>query len=106
VTSFAGGVAQAGYMARVRDLAPQRCLVVPVDVGKRAAVALIADHYGQIVEEPFEFALTASGIRQLLAVVAAAVKRVDAASMRLGIEAAGHYHRALLRRCATRGSML
>lgn len=93
--SFAGGVAQAGYMVQVRDLAPPRCLVVPVDVGKHTAVTLIADHYGQVIEEPFEFALTASGIRSLTAAVAAAAKRVDAASVRLGVEAAGHYHRAL-----------
>ncbi|MGI5182311.1 hypothetical protein ACQEVZ_39105 [Dactylosporangium sp. CA-152071] len=61
MASFAGGVAQAGYVDRIRDLAPQRCLVVPVDVGKRTAVALVADHYGQIIVAPFEFDLTVSG---------------------------------------------
>ena len=34
---FAGGRAQAEYMTRVRGIAPERCLVVPVDVGKRSA---------------------------------------------------------------------
>ena len=34
---FAGGRAQAEYMTRVWGIAPERCLVVPVDVGKRSA---------------------------------------------------------------------
>jgi transposase len=75
VSRFAGGVAQAAYVARVRvrDLAPQRCLVVPVDVGKRSAMALPADHYGEVVAEPFTFELTVSGGRLFADTVAAAV---------------------------------
>jgi transposase len=95
VASFAGGAAQAGYVARVRDLAPQRCLVVPVDVGKRTAMALVADHYGQIVGEPFEFGLTVSGVQILITAIDEVSKRVAAGSVRVGIEAAGHYHQAL-----------
>jgi transposase len=95
VASFAGGVAQAGYVGRVRDLAPQRCLVVPVDVGKRTAMALVADHYGQIVAEPFDFDLTVSGVGKLVAVIAEARERASARSVRVGVEAAGHYHQAL-----------
>ena len=95
MTGFAGGVAQAGYMARVRDLVPQRCLVVPVDVGKHSAMALVADHYGQVVGEPFEFGLTVSGVDRLVTVIEGVTRRTVAGSVRVGIEAAGHYHQAL-----------
>jgi transposase len=95
VASFAGGVAQAGYVERIRDLAPQRCLVVPVDVGKRTAMALVADHYGQIVVEPFEFALTVSGASELVATITDVRRRVGGESVRVGVEAAGHYHQAI-----------
>lgn len=95
MTGFAGGAAQAGYVTRIRDLAPQRCLVVPVDVGKRSAVALVADHHGQIVGELFESDLTVSGVDRFAATVAAVERRVGAGSLRVGIEAAGHYHQAL-----------
>ncbi len=44
-----GGRLQAEFMVRVRGRDLSRCLVVPVDVGKSAAMALIADHYGEIV---------------------------------------------------------
>lgn len=96
MASFAGGNAQAGYVDRIRGLAPQRCLVVPVDVGKRTAAALVADHYGQIITAPFEFDLTVSGVGKLVAVVAEARERADASSVRVGVEAAGHYHQALV----------
>jgi hypothetical protein len=44
--TFAGGRAQADYMARVRGIPPEQCLVVPIDVGKHTAVSLVADHEG------------------------------------------------------------
>ncbi len=103
MTGFAGGAAQAGYVTRIRDLAPQRCLVVPVDVGKCSAVALVADHYGQIVGELFEFDLTVSGAARFASTVAAVQRRVGAASLRVGVEAAGHYHQALAATLRTGG---
>lgn len=102
MASFAGGVAQAGYVGRVRGLPPQRCLVVPVDVGKRTAMALIADHYGQVIEGPFEFDLTVSGACELIATITAVRQRVNAESVRIGVEAAGHYHQLSRPRCAAR----
>jgi hypothetical protein len=60
LVGFAGGVAQAGYVSRIRGLAPDRCLVVALDVGKRSAAAPVADHHGQVVGELFEFDLIAN----------------------------------------------
>ncbi len=69
-----GGQLQAQFMARVRGRDLSRCLVVPVDVGKSAAMALVADHYGEMVVTPFEFALTETGF----ALLATAVARAEA----------------------------
>jgi hypothetical protein len=60
-----GGQLQARFMARVRGRDLGRCLVVPVDVGKSMAMALVADHYGEIVVAPFEFQLTETGFSSL-----------------------------------------
>src|SRR5680860_67482 len=95
MVKFVGGTAQAGYVDRVRGLDPARCLVVPVDVGKRSAVALVANHHGEVVADPVEFRLTMSGTTQLLSVVAEAGSKTQAQSVRMGVEAAGHFHRAL-----------
>jgi hypothetical protein len=52
VSRFVGGDLQAQFMARVRGSDPAACLVVPVDVGKWSAMALVADHHGEIWSSP------------------------------------------------------
>jgi len=98
-----GGQLQARFMARIRGRDPERCLVVPVDVGKSSAMALIADHYGEMVVAPFEFALTETGF----AVLTGAIGRAEAARaaevVRVGVESAGHYHRTLVARLRAGG---
>ena len=59
---FVGGPEQAEFMARVRDLDPGRVLLVPVDVGKWKAMAMVTDLRGEIIAAPFLFDLTASGV--------------------------------------------
>lgn len=95
---YVGGDVQAQFMAGVRGLDRERCLVVPVDVGKVSALALVADHYGEVVVAPFEFDLTEAGVRVLLASVARADAGRAALAVRVGVEAAGHYHRTLVSR--------
>ena len=67
--------------------------VVAVDVGKNTAVLLVTDAVRHRLFGPMEFAMTASA-------VAAVVERVCAvlpdAAVKVGVEAAGHYHRPLL----------
>ena len=66
--------------------------VVAVDVGKTMAAVLITDAGRQRLLGPFSFSMTALGvdgvIRKARAVLPAGVIRV-------GVEAAGHYHRPL-----------
>ena len=67
--------------------------VVAVDVGKNTAVLLVTDSARHRLLGPVGFAMTA-------AAVAAVVERVSAvlpaAPVKVGVEAAGHYHRRLL----------
>lgn len=101
---FVGGSLQAEFMARVRDLDPSRCLVVPVDIGKWSAMALVADHYGEVIVEPFELALTETGVASLLVAIARAEAAREAQICRVGIEATGHYHRTLVSRLSGAGA--
>ena len=103
MVKFVGGTAQADYRERVRGLDPVRCLVVPIDVGKRSAVALVANHHGEVIAEPVAFDLTISGTDRLLDIVHAAELATSAASVRVGVESAGHYHRALCSELDRRG---
>ena len=67
--------------------------VVAVDVGKNTAVLSVTDSARHRLLGPVDFALTAPA-------VAAVVERVSAvlpgAAVKVGVEAAGHYHRPLL----------
>ncbi len=98
-----GGRLQAEFMARVRGKDLGRCLVVPVDVGKSSAMALVADHYGEVVAPPFEFALTETGFTTLASAIARAEAERNAEIVRVGVEAAGHYHRTLVARLRAGG---
>lgn len=98
-----GGELQARFMARVRSVDPQRCLAAPVDVGKWSAMALVADHHGEVVVPAFEFALDEPGVGRLLLAIEAAVTQRDAAVCRVGVESAGHYHRTLVARLRVAG---
>ncbi len=69
-------------------------IVVAVDVGKTSAMLSATDNGLHRVLGPFEFTMTQSGL-------VAAVGRVSAvipsgAQVKVGIEAAGHYHRPVL----------
>ena len=98
-----GGRLQAEFMARVRGRDLARCLVVPVDVGKSMAMALVADHFGEVVVAPFEFELTETGFASLIAMIARAEALREAEIVRVGVESAGHYHRTLVARLRAGG---
>lgn len=100
---FVGGDLQGEFMTRVRGVDPRRCLAVPVDVGKWSAMALVADHHGEVVVAPFTFNLDEPGVRRLLSVIEVSVVERDAAVCRVGVESAGHYHRTLVARLRAGG---
>jgi transposase len=66
-------------------------------------MALVADHYGEIVVAPFEFNLTETGFAVLAGVVARAEALRSAEIVRVGVESAGHYHRTLVARLRAGG---
>jgi transposase len=70
---------------RLEDL-----VAVPVDVGKHSAMASVLDFTGAVLVKPFEFDLDRRGVEQLVRRVRAAAPA--AALVRVGLEAAGHYH--------------
>lgn len=97
---FIGGVTQQDYVRRTREFLPSQCLAVGIDVGKRDALALIADHHGEVVGAPVPFVLNEPGVALLEQALDLAVLARQARSVRIGIETAGHYHRPLLSRLA------
>ena len=100
---FIGGSLQQQYVDRTRALDPCRCLAAGIDVGKYEALCLIADHRGELVRQPLTFPLTEVGAVALEQELAAAGRQRSALSVRVGVETAGHYHRAIVSRLVAAG---
>ncbi len=71
---------------RLEDL-----VAVPIDVGKHSAMASVLDFTGATLVKPFEFDLDRRGVGQLVGRVRSAVPATTSL-VRVGLEAAGHYH--------------
>ena len=71
---------------RLEDL-----VAVPVDVGKHSAMASVVDFTGATLMKPFEFSLDRRGVGELVGRVRSAVP-ATVSLIRVGLEAAGHYH--------------
>ncbi len=69
-------------------------IVVAVDVGKTSAMLSATDSARKRVFGPVEFAMTRSGLAATVHRVSAVV--APSAQVKIGVEAAGHYHRPVL----------
>lgn len=66
-------------------------LAVPIDVGKHSAMAKVVDFTGAALVKPFTFDLNRAGVKALVDRVREAAPP-SVALIRVGLEAAGHYH--------------
>jgi transposase len=82
------------WTARTEEVPLRELIAVPVDVGKSSAMVMACDFTGRVLLSAVEFPLTREGVGQMLARVQAAVP-AGAQLVRVGVEAAGHYHRPL-----------
>lgn len=69
-------------------------IVVAVDVGKTSAMLSVTDATRHRLVGPSEFAMTGSALAEAIAAAAAALPSM--AQVKVGVEAAGHYHRPVL----------
>jgi transposase len=92
---FIGGDLRQDFIGRIKGADPGRLLAVPIDVGKHSGAAMVCDFWGEIVAQPFDFALDERGFQDLAVVLARSEAQRDASWVRVGLEQAGHYHRPL-----------
>lgn len=89
------GVRAQELSSRSVGLTLDRLVAVPVDVGKSTAVAMVVDFSCRRLAASFEFALDRLGVERFAARVEQALP-AEAALVRVGVEACGHYHRPLV----------
>jgi transposase len=85
----------AGLSSRSGGVRLEDLVAVPVDVGKHSAMAKVIDFTGTVLAAPFEFELDRSGVDKLVSRVGS-VAPESVGLVRVGVEAAGHYHLPLL----------
>jgi transposase len=79
---------------RTAEVPLRQLVAVPVDVGKTSAMVMACDFTGRVLLPAVEFGLTREGVVGVLARLRAALPD-DVRLVRVGVEAAGHYHRPL-----------
>src|SRR5690348_11402602 len=82
------------WTARTAEVPLRQLVAVPVDVGKTTAMLMACDFTGRVLVPAVEFTMTRDGVGQVLARLRAALPG-DVQLVRVGVEAAGHYHRPL-----------
>ena len=80
--------------ARSSGVALEDLVCVPIDVGKHTAMAKVADFTGRTLVKPFTFDLDRQGVEVLVGRVRESVPST-VRLVRVGLEAAGHYHLVL-----------
>ena len=51
------------FTDEIRNLDLEKVLVVPIDGGKNSHKALVANYFGDILHDPFEFTNSLSGVK-------------------------------------------
>lgn len=81
----------SGWSARSEDVPLRQLVAVPVDVGKSSAMVQACDFSGRVLMVPCEFAMTRQGVAEMITKLTASIPQ-DTRLVRVGVEAAGHYH--------------
>lgn len=79
------------FSSRSSDVRLTDLVAVPIDVGKHTAMAKVINFAGSELAGPFEFSLDRAGVAMLVDRVGGVVP-ASVGLVRVGLEAAGHYH--------------
>jgi len=71
----------------------EKTMIVPIEIGKSCHKALIANYFGSIYKDPFEFYSSQEGISFLHNTISKMSREHHAEKILLGLEATGHYYK-------------
>ncbi|XEC95042.1 transposase [Paenibacillus tarimensis] len=91
------------FSQQLRGVNLEQVLIVAIDAAKLHQKALICNYFGDIIEKPFFFSVSFSGMELLCKKIDQAVAATQAVRLFLGIEATGHYYEDIVREMAKRG---
>src|ERR1700730_16751640 len=93
----------AELVARIRGVAPERCLAVGIDVAKASWHLLVANFLGEVVVAGVDIVADGAGYAEVRKRIEGAAASAEAQVVRVGVESAGHYHETLAGRLMADG---
>lgn len=91
------------FSQQLRGVNLEQVLIVAIDAAKLHQKALICNYFGDIIEKPFFFSVSDSGMKLLYQAIEQAVSATQAIRIFLGVEATGHYYEDIVREMAKQG---
>ena len=91
------------FSQQLRGVNLEQVLIIAIDAAKLHQKALICNYFGDVIEKPFFFSVSQSGMQILYDAIEKAVRDTGAVRLFLGIEATGHYYEDIVRQMATQG---
>ncbi|MFB9276553.1 IS110 family transposase [Cohnella cellulosilytica] len=97
------GLKGTKFSQQLRGVNLEQVLIVSIDAAKLHQKALICNYFGDVIEKPFFFSVSQSGMKFLYDTIEKAIRDTGAVRLFLGIEATGHYYEDIVRQMAVHG---
>ncbi|MCL0090174.1 IS110 family transposase, partial [Dehalococcoidia bacterium] len=88
-----GGNKGSLFAENLRSSNLEKITIVPIEIGKSYHRALMADYFGTIFKQPFEFHSSHEGITFLHNTISRVSREQQSEKILLGMEATGHYYK-------------
>lgn len=97
------GLKGTKFSQQLRGVNLEQVLIVAIDAAKLHQKALICNYFGDVIEKPFFFSVSQSGMKIFYDAIETAIRDTGAVRLFLGIEATGHYYEDIVRLMAKQG---
>ncbi|MHA6480541.1 IS110 family RNA-guided transposase [Paenibacillus sp. strain BS8-2] len=97
------GLKGTKFSQQLRGVNLEQVLIVAIDAAKLHQKALICNYFGDVIEKPFFFSVSQSGMKLLYDTIERAIRDTEAVRLFLGIEATGHYYEDIVRQMTMHG---
>ncbi|MFH5182699.1 IS110 family transposase [Paenibacillus sp. TAB 01] len=105
-SSHIQGIKGTKFSQQLRGVNLEQVLIVAIDAAKLHQKALICNFFGDVIERPFFFSVSESGMKLLCQKIDLAVTTIQAQRIFLGVEATGHYYEDVVREMTKRGDLV
>lgn len=86
------------FTDEIRNLNLEKVIVIPIECGKNSHKALVANYFGDILHDSFEFANSKTGVEMFDTIIKGVSSSIDAQKTIVGLESTGHYYENLYRK--------